>query len=97
MPPKTIYALFAVIATGAAAAAVVRWRKTPPWDDEHDARRDMALLVVTAAVGLGLVAVRARYLLATRSFYLCTWLLIPPALAAIVLTVRLLARYRQEH
>lgn len=96
MPPTLIYTALTVLTGGAAMAAVFRWRRTPHWDDDYEARRDTALLFVTAAAGLCLVAIRARYLLTSRSFYICSGMLVLPALIAIALTVRLLVRYRRQ-
>jgi hypothetical protein len=80
----------------AAIIATIRCARTPDSDADRPARKDVASLLWASAVGMALVALRSRYNLNTKSFYICSGLLIPVVLVVLFLLARLIARYRDE-
>ena len=75
------------------AWAFARWKRTLAWHSDYGARRDTALLLLL--VVLGLVGDRIRMLFVERStgFLVTSLALIPIAIAALVVLVRLIGAY----
>jgi hypothetical protein len=75
----------------------IRARRTPAFDPEYPARRDMARLLGVVWGGLLVEWARSRFDLATPGFWVASLALLPFVVGAVAFSVRLLRAYREPH
>jgi hypothetical protein len=86
--------IFLAVVTGLLIAAAVRWGRTPQTHPEHQARGDVARLLLVVLIGQVGALARARFAFNSPGFWVCTLLLLPVAFAALWLLRRLFLAYR---
>ena len=86
--------LFLVATACLLILSAVRWARTPESHPEHAVRGDMTRLLAVALLGLVGSAGRGRFALGSAGFWICSGLLLPVALAAVLLLRRLFLAYR---
>ena len=74
--------------------AEVRRQRTPAWNEEYGARRDMALLLLLVALGLGGDLVRTTFSSGSPAFLSVSIAMIVIGGAALFMLSRLISAYR---
>ena len=77
--------------------SLARWKRTPDYHPEYSVRRDTALLFILLVAGVAGDAARIRFPDVSMPFLLISLCLIPVAVGAVVLLVRLIKAYRRSH
>jgi hypothetical protein len=88
--------IFLAVVAGLLIAAAVRWRRTPQTHPEHQARGDVASLLLVVLVGQAGALARSHFAFRSPGFWVCTLLLLPVAFAALWLLRRLFRAYRRS-
>ena len=89
------WALFISTAVGG-VWSFVNWHRTTAWDVERASRRDIMLLFVLLVAALTGDLLRSRFVEGSIGFLVSTFAMIPIALCALAITIRLMRIYRRR-